>query len=78
MPPRVRSREVEEQDLPIFFEHQRQPAANRMAAFEPREREAFTAHWTRILADPSNVVRTVVSDDEVVGNVVSCDQDGRR
>ena len=78
MPPRVRLREVQEQDLPLFFDHQRQPAANRMAAFGPRERDAFTAHWTKILADPSVVVRTVVADDEVVGNVVSWDQDGRR
>jgi RimJ/RimL family protein N-acetyltransferase len=78
MPPRVRLREVEEQDLPIFFEHQREPAANRMAAFEPRELDAFTAHWTRILADPSSVERTVVADGEVVGNIVSWEQDGRR
>jgi len=38
-------RDVIESDLPIFFEHQRQPEANRMAAFPARAREAFMAHW---------------------------------
>jgi hypothetical protein len=37
----VRLRGVTEDDLPIFFEHQADPVANRMAAFPPRERDAF-------------------------------------
>jgi RimJ/RimL family protein N-acetyltransferase len=76
MSPRVRLRNVEEQDLPVFYDHQRDPAASRMAAFEPRDLEAFTAHWTRILADTTVVARTVIADGEIVGNVVSWDQDG--
>jgi hypothetical protein len=36
----VRLRGVTEDDLPIFFEHQRDPVAKRMAAFPPRERDA--------------------------------------
>ena len=38
---RVRLRDVTEDDLPIFFDHQRDPVANRMAAFPARERDAF-------------------------------------
>jgi hypothetical protein len=34
-------RDVTEDDLPIFFEHQQDPDANRMAAFPAREREAL-------------------------------------
>ena len=30
-------RDVTEADLPILFEYQREPEANRMAAFPPRE-----------------------------------------
>ena len=49
-----------EEDLPIFFEHQRDPDATRMAAFPPRERPSFMAHWTTILGDESVVAKTVV------------------
>src|SRR5438093_556869 len=52
-------REVAETDLPIFFEHQRDAAANYMAAFtarDPNDKEAFTAHWKRILHDDAVTV----------------------
>lgn len=72
-------REVEEEDLPIFFDHQRDPVAVRMAAFAARDREAFMTHWrTNVLGVETNVVRTVLDDGVVAGNVVSWDQDGRR
>ena len=74
----MRLRAVTEDDLPIFFDHQRDPEANRMAAFPPRDRDAFTAHWTTILRDTSVVVRTVLLDGEVAGNVVAFDFEGRR
>jgi RimJ/RimL family protein N-acetyltransferase len=72
-------REVVEEDLPIFFEHQRDPEAARMAAFVPRDREAFTTHWTtKVLGGETAIARTVLLDGDVVGNVVSWIQDGRR
>jgi RimJ/RimL family protein N-acetyltransferase len=74
----VRLRGVTEDDLPVFFEHQRDPEANRMAAFPPRDRDAFMAHWTTILRDASVVLRTVLLDGEVAGNVVVFDYEGRR
>jgi RimJ/RimL family protein N-acetyltransferase len=74
----VRLRGVTEDDLPVFFEHQRDPEANRMAAFPPRDRDAFMAHWTTILRDASVVARTVLLDGEVAGNVVAFDYEGRR
>ena len=63
-------REVREEDLPIFFEHQRDPEANRMADFPARDREAFMAHWKKIPDDPTNVAMTVVFRGQVAGNVV--------
>ena len=74
----VRLRAVTEDDLPTFFEHQRDPVAYRMAAFAPRERDAFMAHWGSILRDASGVVRTIELDGVVAGNVVLFGFEGRR
>ncbi|MCX4247206.1 GNAT family N-acetyltransferase [Paraliomyxa miuraensis] len=72
-------RDVAEDDLPIFFEHQRDPIATRMAAFPSRSREAFMAHWhDEVLANPTGEVKTIVIDDEVVGNVLSWQQHDAR
>jgi RimJ/RimL family protein N-acetyltransferase len=75
---RVELRGVVEADLPILFEHQRDPEANWMAAFPPRDEPAFMAHWARILADGSVVARAIVVDGQVAGNVVSFEQRGQR
>jgi RimJ/RimL family protein N-acetyltransferase len=71
-------REVSAADLPIFFAQQRDPVANRMAAFPARDNDAFMTHWTKILADPTVTARTVLLDGQVAGNVVSFERDGRR
>lgn len=70
-PEHVVLRNVLETDLPIFFDHQRDPEAVRMAAFPSRDQEAFAAHWARILADPTAVAQTVVVDGEVAGYIGS-------
>ena len=79
-PPRdVRLRAVSRDDLPIFFEHQRDRVAYEMAAFEPRDLDAFMEHWTtRILEDEASVAKTVLVDGRVAGNVLGFDRDGRR
>jgi RimJ/RimL family protein N-acetyltransferase len=74
----VELRDVVESDLPIFYEHQLDPEANRMAAFVARDRDSFMAHWARILADDSLMAKTVLVDGEVAGNVVSFDMEGQR
>ena len=51
MPTTILLRDVIASDLPIFFEQQFDPVANQMAAFPARDREAFMAHWVKILAD---------------------------
>lgn len=60
-----------ESDLPIFFDHQRDPIAYNLANFRSREEAAFYAHWHKIMIDESNLIKTVQVDDVVVGNVVS-------
>lgn len=70
-------RDVTEADLPIFFEHQSDPEANRMADFPARDRDAFMAHWRKILADETITTKTILFDGHVAGNVVSFEQSGR-
>ena len=71
-------RDVTEDDLPIFFEDQRDREGARMAAFTSRDREAFTVHWTRLLGDETVITKTIVFDGEVAGNVVRFEYAGRR
>jgi RimJ/RimL family protein N-acetyltransferase len=71
-------RDVTESDLPIFFEQQQDPIANQMAAFPARDRDAFTAHWTKILSDETNTIKTILVEGRVAGNVVSWEQAGER
>jgi RimJ/RimL family protein N-acetyltransferase len=71
-------REVIEEDLPVFFEHQRDPEAVEMAAFPAREREPFFEHWHRIMGDDELVAKTIVSEGEVAGNISSWERDGKR
>jgi RimJ/RimL family protein N-acetyltransferase len=71
-------RAVHADDLPILFEHQRDPIAARIAVFDPRGREAFMAHWRRILADATVVARAVIAGGELAGHAVSFEQSGRR
>jgi RimJ/RimL family protein N-acetyltransferase len=73
-------RDVVEDDLPWFFDFQLDRDANYMAAFisrDPTDREAFTAHWKKILADPTTINRTIVCDGQVVGSVSSYVQSGK-
>jgi RimJ/RimL family protein N-acetyltransferase len=71
-------RDVLEDDLPVFYEHQLDPEANRMAAFPARAREAFMAHWARILKDETIYKQTILFDGQVAGNQVSFVHAGKR
>jgi RimJ/RimL family protein N-acetyltransferase len=77
----IELREVEDHDLPVFFEQQREPAYVHMAAFthkDPSDRKAFEAHWKKIRGDASVVIRTIVLEGRVVGSVASWVQSGER
>jgi RimJ/RimL family protein N-acetyltransferase len=65
----VQLRNVLETDLSIFFEQQLDPEATRMADFPARGEIAFLAHWTRIMADNSVVIKTILFDGRVAGNI---------
>jgi sugar/nucleoside kinase (ribokinase family)/RimJ/RimL family protein N-acetyltransferase len=77
-PPGVSLRDVIESDLMIFFEHQSDPAANAMAGFPARTKDAHLAHWHKISADEANIRKAIVVDGRVAGNILSWEQDGER
>ncbi|MEV0972709.1 GNAT family N-acetyltransferase [Microtetraspora glauca] len=75
----VRLRDVHEADLELFFEQEHDPETVRRSKFTPRARETFMTHWaTKVLGDPTVLVRTVTVDGEAVGSVVAWWEDGRR
>ncbi len=72
-------RDVEQTDLPVLYEHQRDPEASQMAGFIPRDRAAFMLHWQHtVLANPAGEKRTIVVEHEIAGNILSWDDNGKR
>jgi RimJ/RimL family protein N-acetyltransferase len=66
-------RQVTAEDLPTFFEQQLDPEANHMAAFtakDPKDREAFEAHWDKIRADNTITIKTILYQGGVAGYVL--------
>jgi RimJ/RimL family protein N-acetyltransferase len=78
MKPKIQLRNVEANDLPLFFEHQRDPIAVAMVAFNSRDRAAFDQHWAKLLADDSLLKKAVTVDGEVAGNIGSWTAEGKR
>lgn len=74
----VQLRDVSEADLPIFYAQQLDPEAMQMAAFPTRNEEAFMAHWSKIITDNSVLLRTILFDGSVAGNIVCFEQLGER
>lgn len=74
----IQLRDVLPADLPIFFQQQLDPIATQMADFPSREEDAFMAHWAKIMANKSNIQKTIVVGKQVAGNLVSWEQEGER
>lgn len=71
-------RDVTEDDLLIFFEHQLDPDATHMAAFPTRDRNTFMAHWARVLDDETIIKQTILLHERVAGNIVCFEHSGKR
>ena len=71
-------RELTLADVPALFEHQLDPEATAMAAFPSRGREAFDAHWVKVMANESNITRTIEADGQVAGYLGSWEMEGER
>ena len=74
----VTLRDVSDDDVAVFFEHQREPEAVAMAAFPARPWAAHVEHWTKVRERDDAVLRTIVAGGEVAGNVVSWVDGGTR
>jgi RimJ/RimL family protein N-acetyltransferase len=77
----LRLRDMIAADIPVFFEEQLDPVANRMAAFtakDPTDRESYTAHWKTALRDGIVIARTIILEGNVAGYVASFDRVGKR
>jgi RimJ/RimL family protein N-acetyltransferase len=74
----VTLRDVNESDLPTFYEQQLDPEATTMAAFPSRDRESFMAHWAKIMVNESGIHKTILFNDQIAGNIVCWEQDGER
>lgn len=69
-------RDVLEADLPLFYEHQLDEDAARMAGFPSRDYAAFMAHWKKIMLDQENILKTILCNGQAAGNIVSWEQEG--
>ncbi len=72
LPSHVQLRDVQDDDLPIFFAQQQEPAGVQMAAFtakDPTNRAAFDSHWAKIRADAGVILRTILYNDHVAGSI---------
>jgi RimJ/RimL family protein N-acetyltransferase len=68
-------------DLDSVFAWESAPRANRMAVFtreDPTDRAAFDAHYRRLRADESVLVRAVVHDGQLAGTIGAFSIDGER
>lgn len=73
-------RDIVPDDLPLFFGRHLDREASEMAAVgarTPANCEAFAAHWLRIQADPSIIIKTIVFRGQVVGSVMSYEESGQ-
>lgn len=71
-------RDVTESDLPLLYEQQLDPEATAMAAFPSRDRDAFMAHWQKIMAYENNLIKTILRDGQVAGYILSWEMLGER
>ncbi len=79
--PAVSLRPPTDADFDALFDLESDVEGANMIAFLPREpgdRDAFTAHWSRITTDPTVMTRVIESDGAFAGYAVSFLIDGER
>jgi hypothetical protein len=64
-------REVEDRDLPIFWQQLTDPESQQMAAVTRKyhyDRGHFDQHWAKVRSDSSVILRTVLADGVAAGH----------
>ncbi len=74
----VTLRDVRDDDIPVFYRHQSDPIAARMAQVAQRDQASYLAHWKKLLADPTVGKKSVLVDRALAGQVISFVRDGVR
>ncbi len=70
-------RPIQPGDLPRMCDMQLDPESNRMAVTIPRTRQAFDAHWSKVLNDPGITARAVLVGETLVGSISCFPRDGQ-
>ena len=68
----IELREVQAEDIQIFFEHMQNKDQQWLAAFvpkDPSDLEAHNQHWEKLLSNPEVFNRTITDSGEVVGHI---------
>jgi RimJ/RimL family protein N-acetyltransferase len=74
-------RDVRGSDVPVFWAQMSDEQAQHMAAVTRGyhyDRTAFDAHWDKVRSDPAVIMRTVLADGEVAGQVAVYGPPGER
>ncbi len=71
-------RDVRDDDLRIFFEQERDPIANLLAAYPARDLEAFMLHWRKKASgDTPCFIKTIMFDGCLAGSIECWANDGK-
>jgi len=76
MQPNVSLRDVHGSDLSIFYRQQLDLEATQMAAFPARDYKAFMAHWEKGMGEETTILKTILVESDVAGNIVSWEHSG--
>ncbi len=71
-------RPVTASDLPVIYDQQADPESSAMAAFPSRDREAFDAHWAKIMADKKVILKAIIFNGQLAGHLVSWEMEEGR
>ena len=66
-------------DLEVFFNFQLDKEANHLAAFtskDPTDKSAYLNKYTKLLNDPTVNMKTIITDDTIVGSISKFEMEG--
>lgn len=75
---KVSLRPVKPEDILVFYGQHSDPASIAMAGVPLKTRDAYVAHWVKIMSDPHNTLRAIEADGAVAGHALCWPREGRR
>ena len=68
-PHHVSLRSITRDDLAVLYQHETDPESGRLAGVKPRSRDAFIAHWERVITEERAIERAILADGVLAGRV---------